>query len=215
MPRRPRSDSAPPAPASGAPRRRGRPPLSPEEREKRRLEKNARQRERRRQIREAKDAAREKLARGGVPQSPRNFAVPFEPTPEQRHNVETMAGLGVPHDQIALVIVNPATGAPINDKTLRAHFGRELADGVVKANTKVAQRLYQVATSERPVPGRVTAAIYWTKARMGWRETQHVEVDVKSGVLVAPAGTSPEDWVRAAAQADQGKLEPGGEGEAA
>ena len=81
-----------------------------------------------------------------------------EPTPEERGIVEAMAGYGVPHEGIALVI-------GCHPETLRVHFRAELDLGVTKANTKVAGALYKMATE-----GNVAAAIYWTKARMGWRE---------------------------------------------
>jgi hypothetical protein len=53
----------------------------------------------------------------------------------------------------------------------------------VKANAKVAENLYRKATGE----GReaVIAAIFWLKARAGWRETHSHEVSGKdSGPIV-------------------------------
>ena len=47
----------------------------------------------------------------------------FEPTPEQRKTVETMAGHGIPHVDIARVIISPRTGRGIDATTLRAAFG--------------------------------------------------------------------------------------------
>ena len=123
--------------------------------------------------------------------------------------MQTLAGLGMRHDEIAIMVVNPATAAPIDEKTLRREFEQELREGPVKANSKVAESLFQQATGTGGVARSTTAGIFWAKARMGWRETQHVEVDVKSGVLVAPAGISPEDWVRAAQESNAAKTEPG------
>ena len=123
--------------------------------------------------------------------------------------VESLAGLGMRHDEIAIMVVNPRTAQPINEKTMRRCFERELVEGVVKANAKVGESLYQQATGTGGATRSTTAGIFWAKARMGWRETQHVEVDVKSGVLIAPAGISPEDWVRAAQQENTEKTEPG------
>ena len=50
-------------------------------------------------------------------------------------------------------------------KTLRLHYRYELDNGAARANATVAGSLYRMATKER-VPA---AAIWWTKARMGWR----------------------------------------------
>jgi hypothetical protein len=46
----------------------------------------------------------------------------FEPTPDQRRTVKTMAGFGIPHTDIA-----PFIG--IDTKTLRKHFREELDRG--------------------------------------------------------------------------------------
>jgi hypothetical protein len=44
-------------------------------------------------------------------------------------------------------------------------FRRELDVGATKANAKVAESLFKQATN-----GNVTAQIWWTKCRMGWKE---------------------------------------------
>ena len=44
---------------------------------------------------------------------------PFEPTKEQRRMVSILAGMGRPHKEIATLVVNPRTGKPIDDVTLR------------------------------------------------------------------------------------------------
>jgi hypothetical protein len=97
---------------------------------------------------------------------------PFEPAAEHRSLVETVAGFGLLHRDICLLIVNPHTGKPVSEPTLRKNFKAELAVGAVKANAKVVQSLYQQATTK----GNVTAAIWWTKCRMGWKETVRTEV---------------------------------------
>lgn len=195
----------------------GRRPLTDEEREQRRLAKNKRQRERRAEMKRAREDAKAKLAREGVLEKPApgGLAVGFEPTPEDRARVQSLAGLGMRHDEIAIMVVSPLTNAPIDEKTLRRHFEQELLEGPVKANSKVAESLYQQATGTGGVARSTTAGIFWAKARMGWRETQHVEVDVKSGVLIAPSGSTPEEWVAAVQQDNEGKTEPGKKDEAA
>ncbi len=83
----------------------------------------------------------------------------FEPTEEQRRTVRAMSGFGVPQEGIAVLL-------DIDPKTLRVHFRRELDRGSVEATAKVAQTLFHMATVEK----NVGAAIFWMKARAGWRE---------------------------------------------
>lgn len=103
---------------------------------------------------------------------------PFAPTDEQRKNVEAMSGYGVPQDDIACIL-------DIDTKTLRKHFRRELDQGMAKANAKIGQTLFNQA-----VGGNVPAAIFWAKARMGWREKQEADADV--GVTITVTGGLPE-----------------------
>ncbi len=91
------------------------------------------------------------------------------PTDDQRSMVEAMAGYGVPHDDIAIVL-------DIDPKTLRLKYRRELDLGVAKANAKIGQTLFTQATS-----GNTAAAIFWAKARMGWREKQDISLTGADG----------------------------------
>lgn len=86
-----------------------------------------------------------------------------EPDDVTRATVMAMAGYGVPEADIAKVI-------RIDPKTLRKHYRDELDTGHIRANAKVAQSLYEQATT-----GNVTAAIWWSKCRMGWSETNRDE----------------------------------------
>jgi hypothetical protein len=88
----------------------------------------------------------------------------YEPTPDQRRTVKTMAGFGVPH-------VDIATYLGIDAKTLRKHFREELDRGTTEANAKVAQSLFTMATQGK----NVAAAIFWMKARAGWREKVEIK----------------------------------------
>lgn len=56
-------------------------------------------------------------------------------------------------------------------KTLRHNYKHELETGATEANIRVAQSLFKMATSGE----NVAAAIWWTKARMGWKDTSRVE----------------------------------------
>src|SRR5437773_10696799 len=92
----------------------------------------------------------------------------FKPSTADFKNVELFAAYGAPEDQIAGTI-GPRGISP---KTLRKYFHRELAPGMMKANAKVAQTLYQLATSGECV----SATIFWNKVRMkcnvrGWAQS--------------------------------------------
>src|SRR4028119_401023 len=93
---------------------------------------------------------------------------PFEATEEQRRTVRAMAGYGVPHDDIATLL-------EVDPKTLRKHFRRELDRGSIEATAKVAQTLFGMATSGQ----NVAAAIFWMKARAGWREKHELVVSTR------------------------------------
>lgn len=82
----------------------------------------------------------------------------FDPSDEQRRLVRMMAGFGVPQPDIAAHL-------EIDPKTLRKYFRQELDRGTIEANVKVTQSLFQMATSGK----NVAAAIFWMKARGGWR----------------------------------------------
>ena len=49
----------------------------------------------------------------------------FVATPEQRSNVKILVGLGVPQAMICQLVVNPQTGKPLDEGTLKKHFPRE------------------------------------------------------------------------------------------
>lgn len=135
---------------------------------------------------------------------------PFEPTPELRKQVEAMASTGaLRQDQIALLVINPETGKPVSLNTLRRHFPHELATAAAKANSMVAQSLFQQATGTGGVARSTTAGIWWEKTRTGMKERQVVEVETKSGVLVSPASATPEEWIAEAARKAAGAKEPG------
>ena len=92
------------------------------------------------------------------------------PTEETRARVEQFAAAGIRNEDIALYL-------GITRPTLDKYYKEELRIGTIKANTVIAQTLYQQAKD-----GNTTAAIFWLKTRAGWRETQKLEMsaDVKA-----------------------------------
>jgi hypothetical protein len=88
----------------------------------------------------------------------------FQPTDDQRRQVLTMTGFGILQEEIANAL-------EIDRKTLTKHFRRELDTGMTVANVRVAQALYQNAVQHN----NVAAQIWWTKTRMGWKDTSVIE----------------------------------------
>ena len=99
---------------------------------------------------------------------------PFEPTEKDRATVETAAGLGLPHEDICHLVVNPTTGKGIALQTLHNHFRKELDDGMAKAKLQIADNLFKQMRG-----GNVAAAIFLAKVRLGWSEKIRVETENK------------------------------------
>ena len=86
---------------------------------------------------------------------------PFKPTDEERKQVGQMVAVGIPQEQIAMVIRDG-----IDLKTLTKHFKKEIRESKVLANAKVGGTLFN-----KIMNGDTTAAIFWAKTQMGWKET--------------------------------------------
>ena len=120
---------------------------------------------------------------------------PHVPTADQLAQVEALAGYGVRQDEIATYI-------GIAPKTLRLHYREGLDRGMIKANLSVARSLHKMATEG----GNVAAAIFWLKARAGWREKDEAATQQQqTSVMVVPMAASMDEWAGYAAK-QQGKL---------
>lgn len=113
--------------------------------------------------------------------------VPFEPTEDDRLLVAVLIGSGMPQEIVCRFIKWPAialhhdAGKAIGLKTLRKAFREELDSGMSIANGKVIQALFYNAV----VKNNVTAQIWWTKCRAGWKEpAQDVNLHKTWGELV-------------------------------
>lgn len=84
----------------------------------------------------------------------------------ERAQVEKMAGLGVPLHQIGSLIREG-----IDKDTVIKHFRKELDNGKAKINAKIGLTLYQQAMA-----GNTSAAIWWTKSQMGWRDQSRIDI---------------------------------------
>ncbi len=111
-------------------------------------------------------------------------------TEEQRRAARAMAGLGVARRQIAKYL-------RLDEAELTASLGDELEQAEVDANSKVAKALFTMATQKN----NVAAAIFWMKARAGWREKQEIEANITAAVapryvIHAPAKcATAEEWL--------------------
>ena len=108
----------------------------------------------------------------------------FKPTDEERKLVEQMCAVGIPQESICLVVRDG-----IDDKTLRKHFRRELDISKIKANAKVGGALFNKAMA-----GDTSAAIFWAKTQMGWKETQQIDTNISVNkierIIVDPTNTN-------------------------
>jgi hypothetical protein len=85
---------------------------------------------------------------------------PYVPTDKDRRAVEMMAAYGITQKDISVAV-------GIAPMTLQKYFANELATAYIKANAKVAETAYAMATS-----GKCPAAtFFWLKCRAHWRET--------------------------------------------
>src|SRR6516162_1803793 len=102
----------------------------------------------------------------------------FQPTDEQRKNVEVMVGLGIPEDKICL-LVRDRRDTPISRNSLRKHFKKELETGATKLNAQVGNFMVVTIMGAKPPAGvtpirdeRVRGRLgeLFLKSRLGWRE---------------------------------------------
>lgn len=91
---------------------------------------------------------------------------PHEPQENDRNKVRIMVSMGLTHKQIAEVM-------GISDKTLVKYYSDDLATGAQIINTAIVNNLARQALKDdfRAAP----AAMFWTKTRMGWRDTSQIE----------------------------------------
>jgi hypothetical protein len=103
----------------------------------------------------------------------------FEPTHDQRGQVKLMKALGIAEDRICTTITNPRTRKPVAPMTLARAFAAELESGATEFHTLVGNFILCAILGKKPTLGdaikseqvRMTAAIFYAKTKMGWKET--------------------------------------------
>ena len=136
----------------------------------------------------------------------------YQASDQDREAVALMVGYGIPLDEIRKVVINPATGKAVSKATLTRHYRKEIEQGFAKANAKVAESLFLQATGqpEVVVDGKVvqkerspntSAAIWWTKARMGWKASGEAD-DTKDKPASKRAGNKKGKDTEAAKQGE-------------
>lgn len=107
-----------------------------------------------------------------------------------------MCAYGIPHEDIARLIINPETKSHISSTTLRAHFREEIDTGATKANTKVIGAMFKNATTAtKSFPGGIPVIqIFWAKARMGWQGS--IDVDAPPTAAITADKLTPLEIVR-------------------
>ncbi len=93
---------------------------------------------------------------------------PYEPTPEQRSQVEALTAFGITQEHIAAIL-----GICVD--TLAKYYRSELDLGVAKATARVASNLFKKATGDGK--DSAVSAMFWLKTRAGWREVVRQEVE--------------------------------------
>lgn len=86
------------------------------------------------------------------------------PREELRPKIKIMAAIGIPHAQIAGVL-------KMGLDTLHNHYKDDLDYGATEANTVVGGKIFEAAKR-----GESWACSLWAARRMGWKESQDVNL---------------------------------------
>jgi hypothetical protein len=86
---------------------------------------------------------------------------PHVPNDLEKELVMKAAAVGVPYAGIASLL-------HMSKGSLQRYFPEELSHGRARANFAVGNKVFEIATGDPTHSNTVIAAIWWTKARMGW-----------------------------------------------
>jgi hypothetical protein len=108
-----------------------------------------------------------------------------QPDAKSRNIVAHASGIGLPHEQIAILV-------GIDDTTLRKYYRKELDEGKAKAHQGIATTLYDKAMS-----GDTSAMIWWSKTQLKWSETvkTELEANINGNLTLNVIGVAPKDSI--------------------
>ena len=117
---------------------------------------------------------------------PGNNTAPFAATDEQRKIVANVCGAGLSVDDARKLVINRNTGKAITKPTFLKAFREEIDLALLKRKVNVANTVYGLAVGQREVvrilpsgdrevmveavDPHATAAIFYCKAMLGWRD---------------------------------------------
>src|ERR1700730_16716425 len=79
----------------------------------------------------------------------------FVPIPEQHRNVKALVALWIPQEEICQLVINPQTGKPLDQKSLRKHFEREIAVGTTELHAGIGNFMVSTILGRAPPAGTV------------------------------------------------------------
>ena len=104
----------------------------------------------------------------------------YKPTANERELVIRMKAMGIPLKDMVLLLPSRTKkggergGRPISVPTLLKAYKHELESGKLAADMQVVNAFFRNCVGTATEPGSVAAQIWYTKTRMGWRETVNV-----------------------------------------
>lgn len=107
---------------------------------------------------------------------------PHIPNESSRNAVLHYCGLGMTQPQICQLM-------GFSRSTLVKNYRHELDVGEAKMTINVANNLYSMAT-DRDHRSSAASAMFWMKARAGWRETNRTEVTGANGGAIKTEGSA-------------------------
>jgi hypothetical protein len=117
-----------------------------------------------------------------TPPARRGFSRPtggrpvFEPSEVERRMVRLAVGFGMPQERICQAILNPSTGKPIDEKTLRKAFAEEIRMGAFEMDMLASSSMAQQIRA-----GAGWAVMFYMKNRMRWADRDSLEMTGKGG----------------------------------
>lgn len=98
----------------------------------------------------------------------------WEPSVDELRQIEEMAGMGITPKEIGTVLGVPKA-------IIESKCSGIIARAQTVMNMKVGSNLFRMATGDPKEKNTVTAAIWWSKVRMNWQETQKIETSGPNG----------------------------------